>query len=741
MHSNVDHTTKQWHGAGNIAYRSSRFQGWPLGWVLPAAVALLILYGSLYPFEFSEPAAGAVLRVFTEWHLLGFRGDMLGNFALFVPWGLAGMVILAPRAGAWRAAGITALTGFVLALGCQIAQVWIPARDASLADVFWNMAGLVAGLLLGPPALKHWRGSARRPATSFGAAWLLCAWLLAYWLPLVPSIDLQLLKDNLKLALNARAFEFMDVLSGMSMALMSGYLLSRLVSVRKSAIYLPALLALAAVGKLFIQGTHIEIGVALGFVVGAVLWGFSPWVSGPRRTLIVALALIGVYTVQALSPLEFRSAPAAFGWSPLAALLQGSMLANAQALADELLVFASFLFLVQISGGKPVSASFGLAVWVLALEYAQTFIETRTGEITAPLLVLLVGQAFRFADRQLPPTLPRVDDRAAPRETERPVRLMLPLSVGALAVLIAVATRLPGVPYNLRALLNPYHPLMAPVALAVYVFWVAGVPALAARWLETGRRASLLLPIAVALHATLAWALVREAVLPAMIHKVAGSPILGWPWEWETLLRFGALQAALFVLLTGGCVAVRFALRQSGIRALLTWMCWAALLLPALHYVIVDLAATDNLTELMAGGGGPLASVMLALWCLLVGTAGSLLAVRQDGRGARIGMRLLAAGLSIPLGYVLLWAGLEPHVQKYGASFSALQFLLSADRQHYAGAWELGIRYIVFHVGVVGLIALAQLPLRGYLGGEGWGEGRPARDPHPPPSPASGRGG
>jgi hypothetical protein len=107
---------------------------------------------------------------------------------------------------------------------------------------------------------------------------------------------------------------------------------------------------------------------------------------------------------------------------------------------------------------------------------------------------------------------------------------------------------------------------------------------------------------------------------------------------------------------------------------------------------------------------------MIALWCMLVGTAGSMLAVRWDGRRAGAGLRLLVAGLSVPLGYVFLSVGLESHVQKFETSFSALQFLLSADRQHYAGAWELGIRYIVFHVSVVGLIALAQLPLRSYLG-------------------------
>ena len=292
--------------------------------------------------------------------------------------------------------------------------------------------------------------------------------------------------------------------------------------------------------------------------------------------------------------------------------------------------------------------------------------------------------------------------------------IAMPLAAGVAIVALSAAgvAHLPGVPYNVRALLNPYHPFVAPVVLAVFVFWAAGVPVLAARWLETGRRAGLLFPIVVLLHAVVAWALIRQAVLPVMIHKVAGFPVLGWPWEWETLLRFSALQSALFLLLIVGCVVKRVVMRESNPRALLIGLCWAAGLLPLFHYIIVGLAATDNLTELMAGGGGARSSSMLALWCVLVGATGSLFGDHQGGRGLGAGLRQCCAVLSIALGYVILWVGLEPDVQKYGASFSALQFLLSADRQKYVGGWELGIRYFLFHSGVIGLIALAQFPFR-----------------------------
>ena len=310
------------------------------------------------------------------------------------------------------------------------------------------------------------------------------------------------------------------------------------------------------------------------------------------------------------------------------------------------------------------------------------------------------------------PALPR-----STKEVPSSASIALPLAAGVAIVSVsaAVLPHLPGVPYNVAALLNPHHPFGAPVVLAVFVFWAAGLPALAARWLDVGQRAGLLFPIAVVLHTVVAWALMRQAVLPEMIHKVAGSPILGWPWEWETLMRFCALQSALFVLLTGGCVVNRVAMQESSTRALLIWLCWAACLLPMLHYVIVGLAATDNLTELMAGGGGVWSSSMIALWFVLVGAAGSMLGGLPAGRRTGVRRRWCLAVLSIALGYVILWLGLESDVQKYGASFSALQFLLSSDRQHYAAGWELAIRYIVFHAGTIGAIALTQLPFRGLL--------------------------
>lgn len=61
--------------------------------------AVLITYGSLYPFDFSPVAPEAMRRLFADWQLMGSRGDIVGNVILFVPWGLVGLFSFGERLG------------------------------------------------------------------------------------------------------------------------------------------------------------------------------------------------------------------------------------------------------------------------------------------------------------------------------------------------------------------------------------------------------------------------------------------------------------------------------------------------------------------------------------------------------------------------------------------------------------------------------------------------------------------
>lgn len=702
------------------------------------ALGLLIVYGHLYPFEFRSPQPGALVHMFSNWTLSSSRGDMLGNMALFVPWGLGGMLLAVPRIGASRAALLTAVAGFLLSLSCQIAQLWTPTRDASLADVFWNLLGVAVGLALGVQARRRRQANAVVRGDSLVVACLLGAWLLTYWLPLVPSIDFQLLKDHLKAALNTRAFSYGEFMPALAMALMSGYLLGRLAGFRASLAWLPVWLALAACGKLFIQDARIDASAPLGFIAGTVMWWTLSLVSDQRRSVIVALTLIAAYTLHGLSPFVFLDVPSAFGWSPLAAMMKGSMLANAQALGDSLVIFTSFLYLVQVAGGRPAVASVGLAIWLLGIEVAQRFIPTHTADITQPVLALLLGQAFRMTSRPAlalgpPVETPLPARRASPPERSpfRPLIVAL-IAVALITIALRAVLRLPGIPYNVAAMfLDNGSPLVLAV-FALVLLWAGAGSAWLGEVMATARRPGWFLPPMALAISLISLALLWMSVTTERIGKVSGSSNLYWfvtnhnTWgdTWraiflslgtdfisllERCVRYSALYAPMPIFL-GLMIAARASHRRHAARgvrgagvlasAFLTlWLCKA---------IAFDWSSTDNLNELLArdgdwgwGGGGYLYA-LLALICF----NSLILSEGLAGRALVLLGGLVFTVVAVPLGWWLLNQGLEPEVHKYESVFSGAQFLLGPDRIHLLPTEVLFVRWAAVQAGATIMIAI-----------------------------------
>jgi hypothetical protein len=126
--------------------------------------------------------------------------------------------------------------------------------------------------------------------------------------------------------------------------------------------------------------------------------------------------------------------------------------------------------------------------------------------------------------------------------------------------------------------------------------------------------------------------------------------------------------------------------------------------LPLWHGVVVLAANTDNLTELMAGGGGWSTSLTLLALPAVMGLGAAQL--RRPGAMRSIGIAVLVMSLAA----LLLHLGTETMIVKYGQAFSTLQFLLSSDRAHYANGAVLGGRLVL----VLGL-GLALSTLAGWI--------------------------
>lgn len=282
--------------------------------------------------------------------------------------------------------------------------------------------------------------------------------------------------------------------------------------------------------------------------------------------------------------------------------------------------------------------------------------------------------------------------------------LMLPSGMGVAVVLIALwlLPRLPGVPYNIRELLAPPGAPWASLVVAFAALLVFGMPSVIATGAAL-RPAGL--PVARTLTLLFCVPGVAAAVLflwgpTESVRDLVGNAAYDW-WPWgETWARLSVLLLGVVWGAAFGCALQGLPLakgyRGSAIAHLLLHGVW---IVPVWHKVVVDRATTDNLTELMSGGGTWLSSICLLAYVTLLSVAASgLLAgmLMRSGRGLTRSLLWVAVG--VMAGYGLVSVATESALFKYGQVFSALQFLLSTDRSAYAAGNELLLRFAAAHV-------------------------------------------
>ena len=172
-------------------------------WLLLAVVALIV-YGSLYPFNFKTDAVqGGVIEALHQlsWARAG-RGDRVSNVLLYVPLGFCLYLWGQRSARSWIAMLVAIGLGSLLSLSIEVAQVYISTRVPSFTDLSLNALGTAVGvvggiawdalskLMLLPRNARAGRGD--RMALVVLLLWL--GWRLA---PFSPHLSLLKLKEAL----------------------------------------------------------------------------------------------------------------------------------------------------------------------------------------------------------------------------------------------------------------------------------------------------------------------------------------------------------------------------------------------------------------------------------------------------------------------------------------------------------------------------------------------------------------
>ncbi|MGQ0614623.1 MAG: VanZ family protein [Planctomycetaceae bacterium] len=255
---------------------------------------------------------------------------------------------------------------------------------------------------------------------------------------------------------------------------------------------------------------------------------------------------------------------------------------------------------------------------------------------------------------------------------------------------------LPGAPYNVREVFGS-APRAGPILLlgGALVACVAA-QVLLARFLAGRPQRLFALPAGVLAVGALAYTCVRLGVPDEALFDIVGSPVLDWPWEWELLGRFVALAALPQLALFAANHLIHARARAWPGLLVAAALAWAA------RTVVVPWARTDNVTELL--GFEPALAALL----LLVACNAALLARARKPLHALL-LLALTFGLTYA-GEALGRLGLAASIDKYGKVFSAQQFLLSPDREHYLDPAAIALRWRVAQFACVLLLALAHRP-------------------------------
>jgi len=668
-------------------------------------------------------------------------------------------------------AAISAL--FLLSVGVEFAQVFFPPRSPSWSDVFAQWSGTLAGLglyvLYGRRAATSLRALGQQEAGGHMAARWLTVWLAGLLLFNLMPLDLSMdpvelyrkWRDGRVLLLPfsapaANVEEFIygwvsDVLlwlpvgalwriDGHRRNLRQIVLLGMAVALAMELLQLLVLSRVSDVTDVLLAGAGVLIGAAL---VSPLRRAKAAPPARRRRWLHGAAAIwLLVAVVLLWQPFDFSpgrmSAGAlseAFLRTPFMTYFNRGEFGTLSEILRKLLVFLPGGLLLGAAWAGPgaaprwpLAALFAVA---FVLEMGQLALPGKVADLTDALLACLgawlgwriartvatsalglnLSEPIKPAPASIQPAFST--SAPAPRPGIAMSRHQLMAwslaSILLLTVFIWTMGRLPGLPYNLAKLMpTGAQGVVAAVALALALWWMLAAPLLV---LGPSRRAWRLgLPLIALAHALASFLLLRLSVPLEMLHKIIGTPVLGWGGWWEDAGRYVALHLSVMLPLLGAMFLVQALWRPAALAGFIGWMLAALALFWPLHAVVVVGAGTDNLVELMRGGGSLTGSLALAAALGFAAVAGSALALGLAQRARRRALAAVAL-VGLLLAPLLAWIGLEDQLLKYGDNFSALQFLLSASRDSYASGPELALRAVLAGAALLLCIAALQFPL------------------------------
>ena len=366
---------------------------------LALGIALLIVWGSLFPFEFQLPDAQLLqhrLRTALSHHMT--RGDLASNVLIYMPLGAALYLSLWGRSGKVLILQATFI-GSLLSLNMELAQAFTAHRVTSVFDWALNSAGAFGGaivmrlyLLVG----DRWRfRSLVGPRPALVPMWIVLLWLLSQFSPYKAVLDAAQLQASTDSLEHHYVWSLVDGSLAIAAWLVLAETMRRIWMPRFAAAALLGLIGATLFARLWIIDQRLRFEEVIAWIVAVASLFVSREPHSRARASVAAGACALALVVAGLYPFQFLPEAQPFHWIPFSGNLLLSR--DYQPLVEKLFLYAGLLWTATLAIGRLGTAALAAFVLTTLIELQQMWVPGSRAEVTDPLLIALLAGVFYLA--------------------------------------------------------------------------------------------------------------------------------------------------------------------------------------------------------------------------------------------------------------------------------------------------------------------------------------------------------
>jgi VanZ family protein len=353
-------------------------------------VVLLILYGSLYPFQFDfdRTLESPVWILLHSWPArfdrFTFR-DAAANVLFYAPLGFTAVLAFGRR---WWAA---LLLGAGLSTCVEMLQVYDSTRTCSLLDVACNVAGTALGVAAGLWLPKAWALRPTPGRLKTGPLAIAGCWAVYQVYPFVPLLSRGHLHGSVA-RFSAAALSPVEIAASTA-EWFAFAMLADAVWGRFKAWWL-ALAMLSLPLRLLLAERALAPAEVCGAALALLLWVA---IRGKGRAVVGAGLLAAAIVLRELAPFHFAAEPQAFSWIPFSASFAADRMPAVLVILRKAFDYGAMVWLLRPIG--VVRAGVSVAAALAVLEWVQRYLPGRQPEITDAVLALMMTIPLVWARR------------------------------------------------------------------------------------------------------------------------------------------------------------------------------------------------------------------------------------------------------------------------------------------------------------------------------------------------------